>query len=250
MPEVSGSSGVVAADTASRIEAELGDPGGTRWFRAPGRVNLIGDHTDYNDGFVLPLAIDRGCTLAASPAPAVRVRSLDAEGIVEVPADGSADPAAVEPGWGRYVAGVVRELADRGRPSVGMDAVVASDLPIGAGLSSSAALEVACAVGLAEVAGWDLEPVELARACRNAEKAAVGVPCGIMDQLASIAGRTGTALLIDCRSLAITRVPTARPAGGAGRPFGDPAHARRERVRGAAAGVRGARRTARSPCPA
>ena len=88
-----------------------------------------------------------------------------------------------------------------------MDAVVASDLPIGAGLSSSAALEVACAVGLAEVAGWDLEPVELAHACRNAEEAAVGVPCGIMDQLASIAGRAGTALLIDCRSLAITHVP-------------------------------------------
>ena len=180
---------------------------GAHWFRAPGRVNLIGDHTDYNDGFVLPLAIDRGCTVAAAPASTVRVRSLDLAGTVDLPPDGSADPATVEPGWGRYVAAVVRELAVRGRPPAGMDAVVSSDLPIGSGLSSSAALEVACALALADAADWQIEPAELAEACRDAEEAAVGVPCGIMDQLASIEGRAGSALLIDCRSLEVTPVP-------------------------------------------
>ena len=181
---------------------------GAHWFRAPGRVNLIGDHTDYNDGFVLPLAIDRGCTVACVPRadrPRPLARRRRERSTCRPTA--SADPATVEPGWGRYVAGVVRELAVRGRPPAGMDAVVASDLPIGSGLSSSAALEVACALALADAAGWQIEPAELAEACRDAEAAAVGVPCGIMDQLASIEGRAGSALLIDCRSLEVTPVP-------------------------------------------
>ena len=170
-------------------------------------MNLIGDHTDYNDGFVLPLAIDHRCTIAASPAETVRVRSLDANGTIDLPADGSADPAGVEPPWGRYVAGVVRVLAGRGRPPAGMDATLTSDVPLGSGLSSSAALEVACAVALADIADWKVEPRELAEACRDAEEAAVGVPCGIMDQLTSVEGRAGAALLIDCRSAAVTPVP-------------------------------------------
>ncbi len=196
---------------AARIMAELERPGEAQWFRAPGRVNLIGDHTDYNEGFVLPLAIDRSCIVAARSAAAVRVRSLDADEPVELPADGSADPAGVQPSWGRYVAGVVRELAVRGRPPVGLDAVLASDVPLGSGLSSSAALEVACAVALAGVAQWEPSPLELAEACRTAEEAATGVPCGIMDQLASVSGRAGAALLIDCRSLEARPVPL--PAG-------------------------------------
>ena len=113
----------------------------------------------------------------------------------------------MEPTWGRYVAGVVRELAGRGRPPAGMDATLASDVPLGSGLSSSAALEVACATALADVADWEVEPRELAEACRDAEEAAVGVPCGIMDQLTSVEGRAGAALLIDCRSAAVTPVP-------------------------------------------
>jgi galactokinase len=112
----------------------------------------------------------------------------------------------VTPRWGRYVAAVVHELAVLGRPPVGMDAVLASDVPIGSGLSSSAALEVACAVALAGMADWNPTPVSLAAACRDAEERATGVPCGIMDQLISVAGREGFAQLIDCRTLELRAI--------------------------------------------
>jgi galactokinase len=113
----------------------------------------------------------------------------------------------VAPGFGRYVAAVVRELAALGRPPAGLDAVLASDVPLGSGLSSSAALEVACAVALAGVAEWEHDPIELARACRAAEELATGVAGGIMDQLVSISGSADRALLIDCRSLELRQVP-------------------------------------------
>lgn len=192
---------------AARIAAELGLPRDARWFRAPGRVNLVGDHTDYNEGFVLPFAIDRACVIATQPSEGVRIRSLDLGDIVEIAADGSADPASVRPAWGRYVAGVVSELAARGRPAVGIEAVLASDVPLGSGLSSSAALEVACAVALAAAANWETDKRELAAACRAAEERASGVPCGIMDQLVSLAGEADAAILIDCRSLEVRAVP-------------------------------------------
>jgi galactokinase len=194
-------------DAVARVGAVLERTPGARWFRAPGRVNLIGDHTDYNEGYVLPLAIDRWCVVAARESPLVRVRSLDVDESVEVAADGSTSPEAVEPGFGRYVAAVVRELAALGRPPLGIDAVLASDVPLGSGLSSSAALEVACAVALAGVAEWEPDPLELAQACRAAEELATGVAGGIMDQLASVSGRAGRALLIDCRSLELAPVP-------------------------------------------
>ncbi len=111
------------------------------------------------------------------------------------------------PGFGRYVAAVVRELAALGRPPVGLDAVLASDVPLGSGLSSSAALEVACAVALAGVAEWEPDLIELAQACRAAEELATGVAGGIMDQLVSISGRADHAMLIDCRSLELQPVP-------------------------------------------
>ncbi len=113
----------------------------------------------------------------------------------------------MSPAWGRYVAGVVSQLAAAGRPPVGLDAVLASDVPLGSGLSSSAALEVACAVALADVADWQPGARVLAEACRSAEEAATGVPCGIMDQLVSLTGRAGEAVLIDCRSLELRSVP-------------------------------------------
>jgi galactokinase len=175
-------------------------------------VNLMGDHTDYNEGFVLPAAIDLDCLIAAAPRTdaVVTVRSLDVErphDVVELPADGSAPPQGIAPPWGRYAAGVVRALAERGRAPVGLDAVLASTVPSGSGLASSAALEVACALALADAAELELSRRELALACQHAEQAATGVRTGIMDQLASLAGKEGCAVEIDCRTLDVEPVP-------------------------------------------
>ncbi|MGV3758551.1 MAG: galactokinase family protein, partial [Actinomycetota bacterium] len=167
---------------------------------APGRVNLIGDHTDHTGGLVLPMAVDLGTTLEGEAGgDAVVLRSAWAGDEVRIPLD-VADPAAVEPAWGRYVAGVVAEL----RPAAGLVGTVTTTLPVGSGLSSSAALEVAVAVAL----GADLgDPVALAQLCQRAEHRASGVPCGVMDQLASTAGVAGHALRVDCHDLTLDPVP-------------------------------------------
>jgi galactokinase len=203
---------VVAAPPLARLRDAL-PPGETpvRWFRAPGRVNLIGDHTDYNDGLALPLAIDRECVVAVRPRDdaRVRVRSLDAGGMVDVAADGHDEPAAVTPDWGRYAAGVVRALAERDRPAVGAEIVLSSTVPAGSGLSSSAALSVGIALAAAAVADFELAPLELARACQAAEHLGTGVPTGLLDQLASLGGVDGAALLVDFRALSL--VPVALP---------------------------------------
>jgi len=180
----------------------------TSAFRAPGRVNLIGDHTDYNDGFVLPFAIDLECVVRSAPNDdgLVRLRSRELEGEVELPADGTADPLTVEPAWGRYAAGLLRSLGERGRAPVGIDGTVESTVPPGSGLSSSAAFEVSLALALCSAGGLELLPGELARACQEADHA-MGVPAGIMDQLTSVAGRRGHALLIDCRTLDVRPIP-------------------------------------------
>ncbi len=168
---------------------------------APGRVNLIGDHTDYTGGLVLPMAIDMGTTVVGTrTGDRVRLASAEIEGEAVVPLD-VGDPAVVEPTWARYVAGVVSVL----RPTHGFDGRLSTTLPLGAGLSSSAALEVAVALAL----GFEGPPLDLALACQRAERAASGVPCGIMDQLSSAAGVAGHALLIDCGALTVT--PVALP---------------------------------------
>jgi galactokinase len=165
---------------------------------APGRVNLIGDHTDYTGGWVLPLAIEQGTTVRLAPGgDTVRLRSADEPGEAVVPV-GRPDPAAAT-GWARYVAGCVAEAA----PTTGAAGSVSTTLPIGAGLSSSAALEVALILALGHTGG----PLELARAAQRAEQRASGVPCGLMDQLASAAGVDGAALLIDCTSDEFRPVP-------------------------------------------
>ena len=168
-------------------------------------MNLIGDHTDYNDGFVLPAAIQLECVVAVAPRGDGRViaRSAQDPERVDVAADGSETGT----GWGRYVAGVARALAERGRPAVGADLDVASSVPSGSGLSSSAALEVALALALCDVADWTLPPRELALTCQRAERFASGVAGGVMDQIASLLGEDGQALLLDCRSLEIDLVP-------------------------------------------
>jgi galactokinase len=176
-----------------------------RRFRAPGRANLIGEHTDHTDGLVLPAAIDRAVTLEADlGGDAITLRSADADGEVTVPADGSQGPDA---GWGRFVATVASELDALGRRPVGLRGQLTSDLPQGAGLSSSAALEVVVATALCAAAELDLDPLELAAACRRAEHRAVGVPSGIMDQAASVLGRAGHAIRLDCGTLEHRHVP-------------------------------------------
>ena len=166
---------------------------------APGRVNLIGEHTDYSGGLALPAAIQLGIRLRVTAlADDVRLDSPrfgpgDAFG-----ADGNGPPAG---GWARYGQGVAAELAALGRPAVGLVGTIESDLPSGAGLSSSAAIEVAIALALCAVADFELEPLELALACQRAELRAVGVPCGILDQAACVLGRAGSALLLDCWTL-------------------------------------------------
>jgi galactokinase len=201
------------------------------WVFAPGRVNLIGDHTDYTGGLCLPMAVDLGTTvtgrrtgdevrltsaelageavvpLAVDPGTGVsgrrtgdevRLPSADVAGgaVVSVAAG---DPSPVEPPWARYVAGVVSVI----RPARGFAGRLTTTLPVGAGLSSSAALEVAVALAL----GFEGTALELALACQRAEHAASGVPCGIMDQLSSAAGVEGHALLIDCAALTVSPVP-------------------------------------------
>ena len=145
-------------------------------------------------------------TIEAQVAGEIRLASRDRPGEVRVFADGSPLAAGVS-GWGRYVAAVAVELDRRGRPPVGLEGEVSSTLPIGTGLSSSAALEVAVAVALAAVADWELPPLELAQAAQRAELRAVGVPCVIMDQAASLLGREGELVLLDTGSLAYEHVP-------------------------------------------
>lgn len=176
-----------------------------RRFHAPGRVNLIGEHTDHSGGLVLPAAIDRGITLEVTGGgDRIRLTSATAPGEVDVAADGSEVPMD---GWGRYVAAVAYELAALGREPVGMSGRVTSDLPAGSGLSSSAALEVALGTALCALAGFELAPLALAAAMQRAEQRGVGVPCGIMDQAASILGVAGHAVLLDCETLEHRPVP-------------------------------------------
>ena len=179
--------------------------------RAPGRVNLIGDHTDYNDGFVLPMAIDRAVWIAFRPSAdgRVRVDSLDFDERGEF--DPEALPAhrheAKDPGWLEYVRGVAWAMHGAGLPTRGWEGVLAGDVPLGAGLSSSAALELATMVAFAATGDLEWEPKRMARLAQRAENVWVGVNCGIMDQLISAAGEAEHALLIDCRSLETRAVP-------------------------------------------
>lgn len=177
-------------------------------YFAPGRVNLIGSHTDFQGGFVLPVALPLGVEIEAEVADdLVILRSETFGGPIEVPADGSAGPDGGVTGWGRYAAGVVWALAAAGRPPVGLRGHVTATVPAGAGLASSAALEVALARALCAVAGWDQPPLVVAQACQRAEVEGAGVPCGIMDQIAAVMAQPNEALLVDCQSLATQPVP-------------------------------------------
>ena len=190
---------------ADHFARRFGGP--PRWIvRSPGRVNLIGEHTDYNDGFVLPLAIDRAIWIALRPRHdrRVLVHSIDFDQSGEFPLD---ELSAGEAGWIEYLKGTAWSLQEAGLPLAGWEGVLAGDVPVGAGLSSSAALEMATARAFAARGDLDWDPTTMARLGQRAENKWVGVNCGIMDQLVSAAGRAGHALLIDCRTLHTRPVP-------------------------------------------
>jgi galactokinase len=177
-----------------------GSADGIRVFRAPGRTNLIGEHTDYNLGFVLPVALQLATYVAAAPSAGGKLR-IYSEGQNELREfDTSTLASAVpEKSWTDYIVGVAREIASLGHAIPGANLLIRSTVPGGSGLSSSAALEVSSALAL--LLGREIAPLDLARLCQRAERNFVGMPCGIMDQYISVFGRDHAAVEIDCRSL-------------------------------------------------
>ncbi len=183
------------------------------FVRAPGRVDLIGAHTDYNEGWVLPAAINRDVWLAVSPAEGkqITIHALDMGGQVSF---GLADVQSGQdvdgnplPDWARYAAGAAWSLQEEGLEAPGCRIVAKGEVPVGAGLSSSAAVEVAYATAWKHIGAWEIDPMKLAQICQRAENVYVGVNSGLMDQFSSLFGQAGHALLFDCRSLEWEALP-------------------------------------------
>jgi galactokinase len=197
----------LVARTSHRFQERYGEL--PRWVvAAPGRVNLIGEHVDYNDGFVLPMAIDRYTVIAAGPAAGEQAT------ITSDLADGETTISLAAPKkhptrghWSNYVAGVIAGCLSRGMRPGGFRAVIGSDVPLGGGLSSSAALEVATATLVEAMTGTTLDPVAKALLCQQAEHEFAGVPCGIMDQFASTLCQADHLMLLDCRSRQVELIP-------------------------------------------
>ncbi len=203
----------LASDTALEFSKIYGRP--PRWIvAAPGRVNVIGEHTDYNDGFVLPTAIERYAVMAADKA-------ADGKSVIQIRDLSGVEPALIDisvpvtpgsPKWSNYPRGVIANLLERGLNPGGLDVLLNSTVPLGSGLSSSASLEVCTATLIEAVTGRTLVPVEKALLCQDAEHDFAGVPCGIMDQFISVMGRQNNLLLLDCRSRETQLVPMNDPA--------------------------------------
>ncbi len=198
----------LAADTAQQYNKVYGRA--PRWIvAAPGRVNVIGEHTDYNDGFVLPTAIERYAVMAADKA-------VDGRKVIEIRDVSGVEPALIDlsapvepslPKWSNYPRGVIHGCLERGMNPGGLDVLLHSTVPLGGGLSSSASLEVCTATLVEAVTGRTMVPVEKALLCQKAEHDFAGVPCGIMDQFISVMGRQNNLLLLDCRSRETQLVP-------------------------------------------
>jgi galactokinase len=203
----------LASHVASEFEKLYGRP--PRWIAAaPGRVNIIGEHTDYNDGFVLPMAIEYYSVMAAD-------RPVDGREVITLRSTLEAEEATIDltrpvrpaaPKWGNYPRGVVAGFQERGIQPGGLDVLLHSTVPLGSGLSSSAALEVCTGTLLEAVTGTTLDPIEKALLCQKAEHDFAGVPCGIMDQFISALGREGHLLLLDCRTRTTELVPMNDPS--------------------------------------
>lgn len=179
-------------------------------IQSPGRVNLIGEHTDYNEGFVLPAAIDKVIVLGFAPNQLTKIRlhSVDMEDACEI--DLSRELEKSDHHWANYILGVVDQLQKRGDEIEGFDCVFGGDIPIGAGLSSSAALEGGVVLGLSKLFDLSIPKTEMAKIGQAAENHFVGMQCGIMDQFANIQGKEGHALKLDCRSLEFELYPFRR----------------------------------------
>ncbi len=179
------------------------------WFiaRAPGRVNLIGEHTDYNEGFVFPAAITYDVAIAVAPRTDRRVYLASRQFRQDTWFSLNSIRKAVHRPWSNYIRGVAHILQETGHRLCGMDAVITGDVPVSSGLSSSAALEVASCLAFEAASGFRLDPVERAKLCQRAEVEFVGVKCGIMDQFISVLGRADHALFLDTRSLEYEPVP-------------------------------------------
>jgi galactokinase len=202
----------LASRTADRFAERFGRR--PRWIAAaPGRVNLIGEHVDYNGGFVLPMAIERYTVIAADETPSrstqVHLASADLHEDTSFTLEGKLAPG--KPAWANYVRGVLAGCIQRGFSIPGFDAVISSNVPIGGGLSSSAALEVAVATLAEAIAGQTIEPTAKALLCQMAEHEFAGVPCGIMDQFIAVGAKQGYAMLLDCRSMQSELIPFADP---------------------------------------
>lgn len=198
----------LVTETIAAYGANIGTQAAPRIFQAPGRVNLIGDHTDYNDGFVLPAAIDRQIVVAATPRNDSQVniyaRNFDQWDHFDLQKE---IERLTENSWGNYIRGVVWSLMGEGFQLKGMDAAISGDIPIGAGLSSSAAMEVACGYAMLKLSDNEVDGKALALAAQRAENDFVGMRCGIMDQYISCLGQRDHALLIDCRDLGYSALP-------------------------------------------
>jgi galactokinase len=203
----------LAADIANEFSKIYGRQ--PRWIvAAPGRVNVIGEHTDYNDGFVLPTAIDRYAVMAAD-------KSADGKSTIQIRDITGIEPALIDlsvpvkpgkPKWSNYPRGVVAGCLERNLNPGGLDVLLHSTVPLGSGLSSSASLEVCMATLIEAVTGRTMVPVEKALLCQKAEHEFAGVPCGIMDQFISVMGQQNNLLLLDCRSHETQFVPMNDPA--------------------------------------
>ncbi|WP_395402380.1 galactokinase [Arthrobacter sp. UC242_113] len=201
-------------DLEARFSAAFGrQPDGV--WQAPGRVNLIGEHTDYNEGFVLPFAIDRTARVAVGVRPDSTLRLLSTygdQGITTADTSSLEGPAAK--GWTKYPLGVIWSLQQRGIDVPGLDLLLDSDVPLGAGLSSSHAIECAVISALNDLTGAGLGPEDMVLATQRAENDFVGAPTGIMDQSASLRGSKGHAVFLDCRDQSVQLVPFEAEAAG------------------------------------
>jgi galactokinase len=198
--------GLAQQTEADFVKTFGGEP---KWVgAAPGRVNIIGEHTDYNDGFVFPMAIERYTVIAAAPnnLPRITLRSAAGQGVAVIDL-GQPLKAGPKGAWSNYSAGVIAGFLARGLAPIGFDALINSTVPLGGGLSSSASLEVATATLLEAVTHRMLDPVEKALLCQKAEHDFAGMPCGIMDQFVSVLGQKDHVLLLDCRSRRTELVP-------------------------------------------